>query len=131
MYDHATSRLFLPFCITYRIVTRRNVLGEFEQIVLLAVAHLGEDGYGMTIRREIQGRTGRDVTLGPVYSTLSRLEEKGFVESWTGDPTPVRGGRATRHYRIQPEGIEALRQTRAMFERMWRGVPFDPRPETT
>lgn len=104
-------------------------LGEFEQIVLLAVARLEGEGYGMTLRREIERAAGRKVTIGPVYSTLIRLQEKGYVESRMGEATPVRGGRATRHYRILPAGMEALRRSRLMLNRMWKGVPFDPSPE--
>lgn len=102
-----------------------DFLGEFEQVVLLAVAHLEERGYGVTIRREIERRTGRDVTVGSVYATLSRLEEKGFSESWEGDPTPKRGGRARKHYRILPAGVRALEASRGMLDAMWDGVAFD------
>ncbi len=106
-------------------------LGEFEQIVLLAVARLEGQGYGMTIRREIEARTGRNVSIGPVYSTLRRLELKGFVESREGDPTPVRGGRSTRHFKILAPGVQALRLSREMLDQMWEDVSFDPRPEVT
>ena len=99
-----------------------DVLGEFEQVVLLAVARLEGDGYGISIRKEIARRTGRDVTVGAVYTTLSRLEEKGLVLSEEGDPTPRRGGRARKHFRIRPEGASALEAARAMMDRMWDGV---------
>lgn len=102
-----------------------DFLGEFEQVVLLAVAHLEERGYGVTIRREIERRTGRDVTVGSVYATLSRLEDKGYAESWEGDPTPKRGGRARKHYRILPAGVRALEESRGMLDAMWDGVAFD------
>lgn len=105
-------------------------LGEFEQIVLLAVVRLGGDGYGMTIRREIERRTRRSVTIGPVYSTLRRLESKGYIQSSTGDPTPVRGGRATRHFRACAEGVEALRAARGMLDQMWEGVQLEPSRES-
>lgn len=101
-----------------------DFLGEFEQVVLLAVARLEGDGYGVSIRREIERRTGRDVTVGSVYATLARLEEKGLLASEEGEPTPRRGGRARRHFRILPGGVEALEATRGMMERMWDGVAF-------
>ena len=100
-------------------------LGEFEQVVLLAVAHLGGRGYGVTIRKEIERRAGREVTVGSVYATLSRLEEKGMASSWEGDPTPRRGGRARKHYRIEPAGVRALEESRGMLDAMWNGVEFD------
>lgn len=101
-----------------------DFLGEFEQVVLLAVARLRGDGYGVSIRREIERRTGRDVTVGSVYATLARLEEKGMLASEEGDPTPRRGGRARRHFRILPVGVEALETARGMMDRMWDGVAF-------
>ena len=83
----------------------RDYLGEFEQVVLLTLWRLGEGAYGVTIRREIEERTGRAVTLGGIYPTLDRLEQKGYVSSYTGEPTSERGGRAKRHFRLQPAGL--------------------------
>ena len=97
-------------------------LGEFEQIVLLAIAHLRGDAYGIPIVEEIERRTGRSVSRAAVYVTLRRLEEKGFVSSWMGDPTPERGGKARRHVKIEPDGARALREARQIAERMWRGL---------
>ena len=105
------------------------MLGEFEQIVLLAVARQGESGYGVTIRQEIERRTSRGVSLGAVYVTLVRLEGKGLIESREGEATRVRGGRAKRHYRLRPSGACALRASRAMLDRMWDGVELDAEPE--
>lgn len=105
-----------------------SVLGEFEQIVLLAVVRLRDDGYGVTIRRDIVNQTGRDVAVGAVYATLARLEEKGFVTSWEGDSEPRRGGRARRHYRIEPAGVRALRAARGMMDRMWEEVDLGGEP---
>jgi len=99
--------------------------GEFEQVVLLSVARLRGDGYGVAIRKEIERRTGRDVTVGSVYATLARLEEKGLVASREGDPTPKRGGRARRHFRILPEGADALRAARGMMDSLWDGLDLD------
>ena len=97
-------------------------LGEFEQIVLLAVLRLEERAYGVPIREEIEKRTGRRVSVGALYSTLDRLESKGYVESWFADPTPERGGRSKRYFRLLPAGAEALAESKAMLDRMWRGV---------
>lgn len=109
-------------------MSKGEYLGEFEQIVLLAVARLGESGYGATVRREIERRAGRSVSLGAVYATLSRLEEKGFLASWQGEATHRRGGRAKRHFRLSPTGVEALEATRRMLDRMWEGVELETRP---
>jgi len=97
-------------------------LGEFEQLVMLAVLRLDNEAYGMTVRRELQKTARRPVTIGSVYGTLERLEEKGFMSSRRGDPDPVRGGRARRYFRVEREGEAALRQARATMERMWEGV---------
>lgn len=103
-------------------------LGEFEHLVLLAVAHLEGDGYGVSVREEIEGRTGRDVSIGAVYATLGRLEEKGFAASRTGEPTPERGGRAKRLFRLTPDGAAALRESRRILDRMWNGLDDAPTP---
>jgi DNA-binding PadR family transcriptional regulator len=106
---------------------REDYLGEFEQIVLLAVLRLGTDAYGMTIRREIEERAGRSTSIGAVYATLERLETKGYVTSARGEPTPERGGRAKRYYQVEPSGVQALQRSREALERMWRGLA--PVPE--
>lgn len=103
-------------------------LGEFEQVVLLAVARLGDNGYGLTIRREIERRTGREVSVGAVYATLTRLEEKGYVATWQGESTARRGGRAKRHYKLKPAGAKALEASRRMLERLWEGLEEPSRP---
>jgi PadR family transcriptional regulator PadR len=106
-----------------------DFLGEFEHVVLLAVARLHGNGYGVSVRQEIQRRTGRDVSVGAVYATLARLEEKGLVSSREGAPSPHRGGRARRHFAVEPSGVIALHATRGMLDRMWDGVdlPADHR----
>lgn len=92
--------------------TKSPVLGDFEQLVLLGVLRLksGDASYGAAIRQEIHARSGRDVSINAVYTTLDRLERKGFLESWVGDPTPQRGGRRRKFYALRPAGIAALRQ---------------------
>ena len=104
----------------------QHKLGEFEEVVLLAVMRLGPDSYGVAIQREIEVRTGRDVSLGAIYPTLDRLESKGFVSSRRGEPTPERGGRSKRHFRLQPEGAAALQRSWREFTSLWRG--FEPGP---
>jgi PadR family transcriptional regulator, regulatory protein PadR len=97
-------------------------LGEFEQLVLLAIVHLAPDAYGVTIRREIESRTGRSVAVGALYTALERLERRGLVRSSTSDPTPQRGGRSKRHFTIRPAGAAALERSREAMERMWAGI---------
>jgi PadR family transcriptional regulator PadR len=93
-------------------------VGRFEEIVLLALVRLRENPYGVTIRREIVERTGRDVSFGAVYTTLERLERKGYVSSRVGEPTPERGGRAKRYFRIEAPGIRALERSRETIVKM-------------
>jgi PadR family transcriptional regulator, regulatory protein PadR len=101
---------------------REEPLGSLEHIVMLAVMRLGSDAYGMTVRREIENATGRDMSIGAVYATLVRLESKGFIKSHTGEPTAERGGRAKRYFRTTAEGEGALRNTRAIIEKMSAGL---------
>jgi DNA-binding PadR family transcriptional regulator len=91
-------------------------------LVMLALVRLGEDAYGMTVRREIEARTGRAVTSGSVYTALERLEARGYVRSWTGEPTAARGGRRKRHYAIEAEGVLALRRSQEALSSMTRGL---------
>jgi len=97
-------------------------LGEFEQMVLLAIVQLTGDVYGVPIVDEIERRTGRSVDRAAVYVTLRRLEQKGLITSWMGDPTPERGGKARRCVRIEPEGLRLLRESRRVMDQMWRGL---------
>ncbi len=97
-------------------------LGEFEQIVLLAILRVGESAYGVTIRSEIELRTGRDPSPGALYTTLDRLEEKGFVTSRMGDPTPQRGGRAKRFFEVTGTGIEAVARAQTSYQRLLEGL---------
>jgi DNA-binding PadR family transcriptional regulator len=100
-----------------------DYLGEFEQLVLLALARLGDEAYGVTIRQTLLERAGRQVSFGAIYSTLRRLEEKGLVRSDYGDPEPVRGGRAKKYVAITPRGRAALREAHTALLRMAAGVP--------
>jgi PadR family transcriptional regulator, regulatory protein PadR len=100
----------------------REHLGDLEQIVLLAVLRLGDEAYGVPIRAEIEARTGRALTVGALYRTLDRLEEKGYVSSQFGDPTPERGGRSKRYFKVRPIGLRALRASRDALAAMWDGL---------
>ena len=99
-----------------------ETLGEFEQVILLAIVHLGAEAYGTAIRREIDARTGREIAVGALYTALERLERKGFVTSGMSDPTPQRGGRARRHFQLRPEGAAALKRSRDLLAKMWDGL---------
>ena len=89
---------------------------------MLAVAREGESAYGMTVRREIERRSGRAVTIGAVYSTLDRLEGKGYVRITAGEGTAARRGRGRRFFELTPSGVRALVETRNLRERMWSGL---------
>jgi PadR family transcriptional regulator len=103
-------------------LTVRQALGEFEQLVLLALVRLGADAYGATVRREIQTCAGRQVGISAVYTTLERLEQKGLVKSRIGDPTPQRGGRRRRHFELRPLGARALKEAYQAFAGMTTGL---------
>lgn len=96
--------------------------GAFEEVVLLAVARLDDEGYGVTILREIEERTRTRPALGAIYATLERLEARGWVTSYQGAASPVRGGRARRHYKLTAAGSRALEANRRMFDRLWDGL---------
>lgn len=103
----------------------RDTLGEFEQMVLLAILHLsGATGevYAVPIVDEIERRTGRPVSRAAVYVTLRRLEQKGLLSSWMGASAPERGGKPRRCVKVEPTGLNALRQTRHVMDAMWRGL---------
>ena len=101
-------------------------LSDFELYVMLAVAALGDDAYGVTIVTRIEDRTGRDVSIGAVYATLGRLADKGFVSFAFSDPEPVRGGRARKLVTLTPAGTRALRATTDSINRMLDGVTLRP-----
>jgi PadR family transcriptional regulator, regulatory protein PadR len=97
-------------------------MGEFEQMVLLAILRLGPDAYGMEIRSAIERLTGKDVSYGAVYAALDRMERKGWVSHELGDPTPERGGRSKKYFRVERPGRDALVESRRTLEIMWEGV---------
>ena len=103
---------------------KRSYLGEMELMVLLAVVRLGDEAYGVPISKELFTLAGRDVALGSIYAALDRLEQKDFVTSSLGDPTPERGGRAKRYFRVTPAGVRALKMTRTALTNLWNGIPM-------
>jgi DNA-binding PadR family transcriptional regulator len=105
-------------------VSRRSALAEFEIQVMLSVKRLGEEAYGARIRHEIEERGGRRVSMGAVYSTLGRLEDRGLLRSSESDPMPVRGGRSRKVYAPTAGGRAALDETAAMLLRMMDGLAF-------
>ena len=99
-----------------------NYLGEFEHIVLLSLLRLDDRAYGVTVRQDIAVRTGRDVSIGAIYTTLDRLEVKGFVRSRLGEPTTERGGRAKRFFRVTAKGVRAVNATHDALRSMSVGL---------
>ena len=97
-------------------------VGDFELLVLLGILQLGRDAYGAAIRQEIHARSGRDVSINAVYTTLDRLELKGLLRSWTGEPTPQRGGRRRKFYEVRPAGMAAIRQAYQAVRAMASGL---------
>ena len=102
---------------------KRSYLGEMELMVLLAVVRLGDDAYGVPISHELINLAGREVALGSIYAALERLQRKAFVTSSLGNPTPERGGRAKRYFRVTKAGLRALSMTRAALTSLWSGIP--------
>jgi DNA-binding PadR family transcriptional regulator len=103
-------------------MSARGYLGEFEHIVLLAVLRLADQAYGVTIRREIEARTGREVSIGAIYATLDRLESKNLVQSRLGDPTPERGGRSKRFFCVTAQGVSAVKHTQRALRSLTEGL---------
>lgn len=97
-------------------------IGEFEQLILFALVRLGDDAYGVTIRQEIESRTGRAISPGALYTALDRLEKRGLVSSRLGDPTPLRGGKRKRLYTLQPAGARALARVYESMRLMASGI---------
>src|ERR1700730_15054745 len=104
-------------------MAKREFLGGFELLVLLALMRLGEDAYGVPISEAIEESSGREVAIGSVYITLERLEQKGLVSSRLGEPTAERGGRAKTYFRVTANGLRAVRQAQRTLVNLWKGVP--------
>jgi DNA-binding PadR family transcriptional regulator len=101
-----------------------DVLGVFEQAVLVAILRLQKDAYGRAILKELESLLKRRVTAGAVYATLDRLEGKGLASSHLGDGTAQRGGRVRRFYKVEGAGVRALNESRAITQNLWRGLPW-------
>jgi PadR family transcriptional regulator PadR len=111
------------FFAIVELMTSRSYLGELELMLLLAVVHLGEEAYGVPISRELERNRGRDVSIGSVYAALERLEAKGLIVSSLGEPTPERGGKSKRFFRITKEGLRKVHETRRVLTGMWQALP--------
>jgi DNA-binding PadR family transcriptional regulator len=111
------------FFAIVEIMAGRGYLGEFELMLLLAVIHLGDEAYGVPISRELEKYRGKDVAIGSVYAALERLEAKGLIDSMLGNPTPERGGKAKRFFRITKEGLRQVQETRRVLTRLWHSIP--------
>jgi DNA-binding PadR family transcriptional regulator len=98
-------------------------LGNFDLMLMLALLRMGEHAYGVTIARELEKQTGREVVVASVYATLERLQERGLVTSMLGESTPERGGRAKRYFRITGAGIREVRDAQRSLMNLWRGLP--------
>lgn len=97
----------------------KGYIGEFEELVLLTIAALDEDAYGVGIKEDIEKRTDRSISIGALHSTITRLEEKGLIKSWLGDPTQERGGRRKRYFQLTNLGKSALREMKALRDELW------------
>jgi DNA-binding PadR family transcriptional regulator len=106
-------------------MAKGDFVGEFELYVLIAIAHAGDEAYGVTVRREIERRTGRTVAIGAVHATLTRLEDKGLVRFRVSDPQPVQGGKRRKFFRLTAAGERAVRHSTGMLARMLDGLPAD------
>ncbi len=100
------------------------MLGEFEYLLITAAASLGDNAYGAAIREEIEETTGRRCSIGAMYTTIDRLEKKGFLKTWRGDATPQRGGRAKRMVRVTPRGVRAAKDFYDAVRRVSRGASW-------
>jgi DNA-binding PadR family transcriptional regulator len=109
------------FYIVY-LMSDRDYLGSFEHIVLLGLLRLSDQAYGVTVRKEIEARTGREVSIGAIYATLDRLEAKGYVKSQLSDPTPERGGRSKRFFRVTANGIAEVNRSHRAIRKMSQGL---------
>ncbi len=109
------------FYIVY-LMSDRDYLGSFEHIVLLGLLRLSDQAYGVTVRKEIEARTGREVSIGAIYATLDRLEAKGYVKSRLSDPTPERGGRSKRFFRVTANGIAEVSRSHRAIRKMSQGL---------
>ena len=112
----------IPDFFYFVVIMSQDRLGEFEILVLAALIRLGDEAYGVSVRREVEARTGRSISIGAVYTTLGRLERKGFVRSHVGEPTAERGGRAKKYFRAEVAGRRALENSIKTIGLMTKGL---------
>jgi PadR family transcriptional regulator PadR len=105
-------------------------IGSLELAALLTVARLGDEAYGLAVRRDLSERTGRNHSVGAVYTTLQRLEDKGLLRSSMSDPLPIRGGRSRRHYSLTAAGTRTMRAAERNAAALWGGLGTLLRPES-
>ena len=110
------------------VIMSRSTLGTLELSALLAVVRLADEAYGLAVRHDLAERTGRELSVGAVYTTLQRLEDKGLLRSRTTAPLPVRGGRSRRHYTLTGAGARAIRDAERQAESIWSGITTRGRP---
>lgn len=99
----------------------KGYLGEFEELVLLTIANLDKEAYGVAVLQHIADTTGRKLSLGALHSTLARLEDKGYLTSYLGEPTPTRGGRRKRHFKLTSDGVSELNKMKSLRDQLWQG----------
>jgi DNA-binding PadR family transcriptional regulator len=98
----------------------KGYIGEFEELVLLTIASLGEGAYGVSIKENIEKRSDRSISIGALHSTITRLEEKGLIKSWLGEPTQERGGRRKRFFEITHQGKVSLHHVKDLRDELWK-----------
>ncbi|SKC73016.1 PadR family transcriptional regulator [Ohtaekwangia koreensis] len=98
----------------------KGFIGEFEELVLLTIASLAEDAYGVAIKESIEKRADRSISIGALHSTITRLEEKGYLKSWLGEPTQERGGRRKRYFEVTHQGKIELHNMKALRDELWK-----------
>lgn len=101
-------------------ISMKGYIGEFEELVLLTIASLGEEAYGVAIKEDIEQRSSRTISIGALHSTITRLEEKGLLKSWLGDPTQERGGRRKRLFEITHQGKVSLHHMKNLRDELWK-----------
>ena len=114
--------------LSYKLGLMATSIGTLELSALLTVARLGDDAYGLAVRHDLSERTGRDYSVGAIYTTLQRLEDKGLLTSRASEPLPVRGGRSRRHFRLTGAGARAIRDAERQTKSIWAGVGTTMRP---
>ncbi|WP_335621964.1 PadR family transcriptional regulator [Chryseolinea soli] len=124
---HFSANIFLIIetyatlaCVFLKIDFMKGYIGEFEELVLLTIASLGEDAYGVSIKEDIEKRSDRSISIGALHSTITRLEEKGLIKSWLGEPTQERGGRRKRFFEITHQGKLSLHHIKDLRDELWK-----------